>query len=288
MPHKPNVLPWRLGTNLKTASIAMALLIVLIGVGLTINENKETYRGVIDNSQPSTYANGCHLPLNEFEPGQCYINQNSQGPLVYLYGDSHAAQWVPALQTVSKSLNFKLRILTKSSCPYVNININENCRRWQENVYREVSKNRPSLIILASLTNGKYFTPLNDIYYLKLWNQNFYKTLALFKNKTQILLIEDTPYSPFDTSKCLLDKSSIECNFKFNESRLTKSIRKFSRLNNIDYLSVNINLCNNEICRSSNNRFNYYTDNHHISVSLSEKLSKPFSEYLKQKFEASK
>jgi len=287
MPQKPSAPPNHPGPNLKIVSFVLAIFIMLIGVGHTINEKQETYQGVIDNSQPSTYADGCHLPSNEYEPRPCYINDESQGPLVYLFGDSHAAQWVPALQNVSKSLNFRLRILTKSSCPYVDINLNVNCRRWQENVYREVNTNRPSVMILASLTNFKYFTPLNDIYYSNLWNKNFYKTLELFKDKTHVILIEDTPYSSFDTSKCLLNNSSTKCAFKFNESKLTKSIRNFSHLKNIDYLSMNINLCSDNLCRASNNRFNYYFDNHHISVSLSEKLSKPFSEYLKEKLHAS-
>ena len=261
----------------------MITLITLLGVGGRLVDNHAKFRGKIDHSQPSTYANGCHLGLGEFQPKPCFVNLKSEGPLIYLYGDSHAAQWVPALEIASQSINFKLRILTKSSCPFVSLNLNKNCNRWQKNVLQEISINKPSIVILASLTNAKYFSPLTDQSYSRLWMENFSETITFLNKKTHVVLIEDTPYSLFNTSQCLLIKTSSKCNFKNKESKLTKKIRSFSQNQSVDYLTLNKFFCNYEYCFASNNTFNYFYDNHHISVSLSKSLSTPLGDFLKPK-----
>ena len=269
--------------SLKNVTIIVTTLITLLGVGAILIENHAAFRGTIDHSRPSTYANGCHLTLDEFQPKPCFVNRESDGPLIYLYGDSHAAQWVPALEIASQSINFKLRILTKSSCPFVSLKLNENCNRWQKNVLREISRNKPSVVILASLTNAKYFSPLTDQAYSSLWMENFSETVSFLNEKTQVILIEDTPYSFFDTSKCLLKKISSKCSFKHDESKLTKLMRSFSVKESIDYLTLNKYFCNYEYCFASNTAFNYFFDNHHLSVSLSKSLSSPLGQFLKSK-----
>jgi hypothetical protein len=266
--------------RLKTAAAVVAFLIILFLGWSTINKHQAKYQGKIDHSQPSTYTNFCHLNLDEFKPRPCFINEKSNGPLVYLYGDSHAAQWVPALEIASRSMNFKLRVFTKSSCPYVYLNLNVNCNRWQEYVLHEISKNKPAVVIMASLTNAKYFSPLNNTSYSKLWMQNFENTINILNKKTQVILIEDTPYSLFDTSQCLMNTTSTKCSFKFKESNLTKSIRTFSYANNVNYLALNDHFCDGYLCLASNEIFNYYFDSHHISVSLSKSLGKTLSAYL--------
>ena len=264
----------------KAVLIFIALLIIFIGAREAASQFPSEYQGRIDHSQPSTYENGCHLNLNEYLPKDCFINQNSDGPLVYLYGDSHAAQWVPALEIASKYLNFKLRIFTKSSCPFLNLNLNANCNLWQENVIHEISRNKPAIIILASMTNAKYYSPLNDKSYNLLWEKQFYKTLQFIKGENQVILIQDTPYSLFDTTDCLTRNISSSCNFKFRESKLSKSIREISDVRKINYLSINNYLCPDDSCIASNGQFSYYFDKHHISVSLSKSLSTQLIDYL--------
>ena len=35
-----------------------------------------------------------------------------------LFGDSHASQWLPALERAAKADHFALEVLTKSGCPF--------------------------------------------------------------------------------------------------------------------------------------------------------------------------
>ena len=226
----------------------------------------------LDRSVPDTYSNSCHLPTNEFVLKPCYSNKGGTGPLIYLVGDSHAAQWVPALEAVSRTNFARFRFITKSSCPYVSLKFNKNCEKWIANVTEDIISNKPTLVIFSSMTNARYLTPLNEETYSSLWLNNFQLMSTRIRKSTQIAIIEDTPYSSFDSSECLLSHKEIDCDFSFRKTRLTQLIEKYALANGIWYINFNKELCPEMRCTSGDSRINYYRDAHHISVALSERF----------------
>ena len=67
--------------------------------------------------KPKVYQDDCHVNNGETRSGLCtYGDVNSQRTIV-LYGDSHAAQWFPALERIAIDNGLKLVSLTKSACP---------------------------------------------------------------------------------------------------------------------------------------------------------------------------
>lgn len=63
---------------------------------------------------PDSYDTGCHLDNGQWELRECWFGP-VEGKAVWLVGDSHAAQWLPALLAAG----YRVRNLTKSSCPPV-------------------------------------------------------------------------------------------------------------------------------------------------------------------------
>jgi len=235
----------------------------------------------LDRSLPSTYTNGCHLPLGEFESLPCFSDRDSGIPTIYVIGDSHAAQWIPGLELGGPSKSLRFRFVTKSGCPFVLLNLNSDCDLWISNVLRDIDKNRPNLVIISNLTNGKYLNFYDEDSYASFWMLRFGPLLQKTSKLANILIIEDTPYSSFDTSECLVTRSQGDCNFRFNQTQLTKKIRSYAIENNFYYKSFNERLCLKSVCKSGDSKINYYRDENHISVSLSTRFGPSLQRYLK-------
>jgi peptidoglycan/LPS O-acetylase OafA/YrhL len=68
-------------------------------------------------NRPRMYADGCHLDLTEVESPECVYGNPSSDTTVVLFGDSHAMQWFPALNSLARERNWRLVGFTKSACP---------------------------------------------------------------------------------------------------------------------------------------------------------------------------
>jgi hypothetical protein len=248
-----------------------SLLLIVLGSRFLGGQEGRT-EASLDRTVPSTYLNGCHLPQTEFNLRSCYSNQSPELATVYLVGDSHAAQWVPGIEAASSSDSLNFRFLTKSSCPFVPLNLDSNCDKWVENVIKEIRKNKPEGIVISNLTNGQYLNFYSPGEYAKFWVSRFESLLKRMPLRSQILLIEDTPYSSFDTSVCLLSHDQSECRFQFRASPLTTQIRDFAIRNKISYISFKEQLCSGSVCVSGDSLINYYRDENHISVSASKRF----------------
>jgi hypothetical protein len=236
----------------------------------------------LDRAVPSTYSNGCHLPQAEFNLRPCYSNRTSSQATIYLVGDSHAAQWIPGIEAANTSDTLNFRFLTKSSCPFVSLNLDSNCDKWVENVVKDIRKSKPERIIISNLTNGQYLNFYSPGEYAKFWLSRFESLLKRIPSRSQILLIEDTPYSSFDTSECLLSHNESDCRFQFRASQLTTQIKNFAARNKITYISFKDRLCPTSVCLSGDSLINYYRDENHISVSASKRFGQDLISQIKR------
>ena len=66
---------------------------------------------------PKVYDNGCHADFAEVASGECSFGDADSAFTVVLFGDSHAAQWFPALEALATDNGWRLVSLTKSACP---------------------------------------------------------------------------------------------------------------------------------------------------------------------------
>lgn len=70
-----------------------------------------------DASIPRIYHEGCHADFTQVTPNACVYGNPSGTRIVFLWGDSQAAQWFPALEAAAKLRGWRLLTRTKSSCP---------------------------------------------------------------------------------------------------------------------------------------------------------------------------
>ena len=168
-------------------------------------------------AQPDIYHDGCHLNFREEVSPTCAFGELTAQKTVVLYGDSHAAQWFPALQKLAVKKGFRLISLTKSSCPSIEV-IRESigafqmssCTNWRKNSITRISAIKPDLLILASY---EHYLPQNDPKQVASWwatgSKRSYDLLHPLAKELVYLL--DTPEPNRDIPDCLGTTSARKC-----------------------------------------------------------------------------
>ena len=118
---------------------------------------------VARQSLPEMYGRNCHVPRPSAEINPCIFEPDQGYPdagyLVMLIGDSHAGQWLPALQQIAKLKGWTIVSHTKSSCPVLDADLivgqtsYPECRAWGQSVVRDVLARKPDLVVTAMITN---------------------------------------------------------------------------------------------------------------------------------------
>ena len=112
----------------------------------------------VGNDSPVVYEDGCHLEFDSVSwPENCTYGDVDSDVTVVLMGDSHAAQWFPALNAVAEDKGWKLLPRTKSSCTPVDTPIDNTiwgreyheCEQARGNIFDEIDSIQPDLVIFA-------------------------------------------------------------------------------------------------------------------------------------------
>jgi hypothetical protein len=231
---------------------------------------------VVDESLPTIYTNGCHLNQTDSAPKYCAFGNLRSKFKVVLVGDSHAAQWFPALEKLAEMQNFKLLSLTHSSCPFADLNFYAECRLWNANALKLLNRWDPDLVIWTNLIAESYPTNPSTKITKQEWVTGFKNRLKNLKlSKAKFLYIQDSPYPNFDVINCL--KTSVNpsvCAFNLVSNQSESSVLQVLAVNNIKVVRTHKWFCHSSTCDSTKGNFNVYRDSSHISVRMSEYLSR--------------
>ncbi len=170
-------------------------------------------RAADDN--PALYADGCEVGFAQTVPGPCYLG-DPKGKRIVLFGDSHAAQWYPALAAIAKNEGYRLETQTKSACPSVDIEIARNgvdykaCDVWRDNVLRDLKSDPPALVIIANYDNPDFNDSSNTS---DQWAAGMRSTLGQLTAVTKVAVIADTPDFRVSPIVCLSAHltSAVDC-----------------------------------------------------------------------------
>ena len=106
---------------------------------------------------PRVYGDGCHLSHLETKHPAC-IYGGSGPTTIALVGDSHAAQWFPALELIATERGWRLLSLTKSGCSLTDIAFAipklkrryTECEQWRRAIVKRLRRERPALLVVAA------------------------------------------------------------------------------------------------------------------------------------------
>ncbi|MFI7551054.1 acyltransferase family protein [Micromonospora sediminimaris] len=158
---------------------------------------------------PLSRNRGCHVDQVSAVPKACVYGKTDAATTVVLVGDSHADQWVPAMQKVAETNGWRLVTHTKSGCPFLAAEISldnrpySSCFEWNRAVQATLlDTDRPDLLIT---THSEYpvvgESPANRRSAMvrelrKTWSN-------LVAEEIPIVVLRDTPLHPEDIAECV-------------------------------------------------------------------------------------
>ncbi|CAB4534333.1 unannotated protein [freshwater metagenome] len=264
-------------TQIFRASTIATLTCSLIGISILATDQSSISIGngrsvsiSAIKAKPDVYMDGCHVNNGEVLSPECTYGDLSASKTIVLYGDSHAAQWFPALENLAKDKGFKLVSLTKSACPapevrkvQVGAYKNADCFKWRENSIKRIKQLRPDAVILSGY---QHFQVPSQYQSRSIWWAEGQR--ATFQHlqglSPKLIYISDTPKPSRDIPNCLASNGGAKCNE--NEKSDPQISGNFIKVNPTPWL------CTSN-CPAVVNGIVAYRDASHISVDISRALS---------------
>jgi hypothetical protein len=236
-------------------------------------------------NQAEIYKNGCHLEsgISEY-PTSCEFGDLSSTTSVMLIGDSHAANWFPAINTAAKESNFKLLSRTKSSCGLLSIErmespdkVSQDCLQWRRLVLQEIERAQPELVVVSQMVIRPENSNLDKAEF-----QDYNKQLrvelvrelqALSRIAKQVLFIDDIPQLSFDPKKCLETFSPDSCISNRESREVAPSYLHSENITNLKSINFNDLICAQNKCSATNSAGIVYRDSHHLTEVFSRSLA---------------
>lgn len=140
------------GVTSATEAVAAAVTVRQVPANL----QPSLARAHADKARP--FVDGCNNPYRDARVHACEYGSSTSATTVVLFGDSHAAQWFPALDAIAAARAWRLVVLTKATCPPVELSIRSpvlgrrfaECDQWREAVLQRISAERPALVVLGA------------------------------------------------------------------------------------------------------------------------------------------
>ncbi|THV22840.1 acyltransferase family protein [Glycomyces paridis] len=112
------------------------------------------------DDQPTLYDDGCVLErdVTEVDEDDCWYGDPQGDKTLVLMGDSHAAQWFPALNQLAEASGWKLLALTKANCSLPDVEELDwklerrytECEDWKENAFDLLADLEPDAVVASA------------------------------------------------------------------------------------------------------------------------------------------
>lgn len=205
---------------------AVLATLIATGTGLAISASAnntitlptgQSYSLTQIMEKPQVYLDDCHVNNGETVSPDCTYGPASPNKVV-IFGDSHAAQWMPVLEELAYERNFQLISLTKSACPGPAVlkvesgnYKNADCSAWRKNAIARIQAIKP----MAVLVSGMQYFEIPDGYESRgdWWREGQAKTFAALRGSSpHIIYISDTPHPLRDIPSCIAGGRTDRCN----------------------------------------------------------------------------
>jgi hypothetical protein len=287
----------RPGLTLRLALIAACICIGALGVWrfqLVHSAQFQRFDHVLHDT-PALYSRGCAPELPDPRPRVCSFGQTeSPRSTVVLFGDSHAAEWFPALEEIAEEQQWKLVTLVKPGCTPLKIEeafspfMERVCAQWWRDSIAQIHALHPDLIVVAcsSLYAGRNDIMLTDV---ALWQQAAHAAfIALAQPGTQIRFLRDTPYAGYNVLECLAQaewSSRTHCSIIDPATALHPQIyaalqRAAAGLANFRFIDLSDQMCDATQCYLQVGGVIVYHDRDHLTAGYDRSLAGVLSQRL--------
>jgi peptidoglycan/LPS O-acetylase OafA/YrhL len=282
-------------------ALSMAGLLALFGismafvwnlVSLRATEKPEQARFTLARSDGPILLNTTHCMAgySDTQVKNCsFADVNSPVSMVLL-GDSHAAQWFPAFESIAKKKSWRLFTLTKAACAPVEASYfypalgrtYTECGQWLKNALHKIEQLRPVLTVVTSSDTYSF----DDAE----WKEAISPVLrSLSKSSQSVLILRDNPKPDFDMPDCLAREkwrpafiSSEPCRFSYtSESDVYESLKLAAgQFSNVIVTDISRSICPAATCTGERDGIVIYSDGNHLTASFVNSLEPAITEQI--------
>jgi peptidoglycan/LPS O-acetylase OafA/YrhL len=237
---------------------------------------------------PQIYALGCVPERPDPKPHACTFGEasNPQSTVV-LFGDSHAAEWFPALDQIAASQQWKLITLVKPGCTPLNIseeispNMERVCAEWRRLAVAQILDLHPNLVIVSSASQHPV-AGLRMITDPAVWQRAAHDTFAALASRgTPVRFIRDTPHAGYNVLECLAQSEwdghthcpAIDPPAALFREIFTAEQRGAAGFANVGFLDLSDQMCSASECFPEIGGVIVYRDNDHLTASFNRSLA---------------
>ena len=246
---------------------------------------------------PSFYAKGCRADLTDTRPLLCSFGEMANPhATVVLFGDSHAAQWFPALKNIADTQHWRLVTVIKASCSPINIKADNpanpraawTCDEWRRLAIAEIQKMQPQMVIVSS-SSAYMQRGSSALITSSEWEQGSRDTfLAIARPGTSVRFIRDTPHADYDIPGCLAQSAwngHTTCAPLVRSRALSSDVyqaqvRAAANIANVKCIDLSDRICGGETCEMEEGDVVVYRDSNHLAATYVAGLSSVLQEQL--------
>lgn len=247
-----------------------------------------------EEDNPQLYDDECQGQRRDVEPRtECVYGDPDGDRNLVVVGDSHAAQWVPALDKVGSERGWRVVSLTKSACAFTAAPVQwtdgsdyEECEQWNDAVVEELSEINPDVVFSSASTNVTPQDPGEDP------TGTLADGLAAQWEKAaehtdRLVAMRDTPVTDRNVFECLeehnddLSQCSVPRETAFEDA--DPQVRAARAMEDeVHLLDMSDLFCGEDRCEAVIGNVVVYRDYHHMTASYSEMLSEELAERIEQ------
>ena len=235
---------------------------------------------------PAIYAMPCDDWYQSAEVKPCDFGPEDAPHTAVVLGDSVGVQWFPALSEIFGKPQWRLLVLTKSSCPIVDTpffyarigRVFTECAKWRQDALQFIVDLKPDVVVLGSTST--YGFAENE------WIDGTAAVLRKIGDAAKrIVIMRSTPVLPFDGPSCLAPRSGLHklltgsngCSAPAHDQRsddvfhwLALATQKFPNAKVVDMTD---SVCPAEVCRAELNGIVVFRDTQHLTAKFAASLS---------------
>ncbi|MGZ4464621.1 MAG: acyltransferase family protein [Nocardioides sp.] len=226
-----------------------------------------------------------------------YFEINSDRPLcprgdtgadrsLVLIGDSHARQWIPALDTLAERYGYTAYFLVREGCPSTDVTPwltdgtgpSTDCQNFQDWAAQQVQRLHPAVVLMAGEANpggfaddqGNHVTDEDQV--ARLVEQGMERQVARISPYTaRTIIIGDPPALQLSPGRCLSGRGASlqKCMTHGDPTsiRMADSLRRAARATGTPYVETGQWFCFHDECPTVIGDYIARRDRAHISVS---------------------
>jgi peptidoglycan/LPS O-acetylase OafA/YrhL len=220
----------------------------------------------------------CMTVLAESAITSCEAGDPEGDMLVMLVGDSHAAQWLPAVDKLGQEHHWRVELVGKQYCtwsesPRLSLDTgNElpNCKEWNDNLQRYILEQDPALVIHGALPYGYpehlsqprgEWDDLQADGYVEAWQ-------PVLDAGIQVVALREVPRYPASAIPCLSAPGATAegCSYPIADvTQVSWMGMAAEREPRVGFIDLDAGICPDGRCQSILGNIYTYRDDSHLS-----------------------